>query len=226
MEKPMMMPQCGIGRWVGALIILSLTAAGAQAASDTPAFASATVMPVGPRSGDPGKIYLNAQGKKSTPDGKFASFGVIDFHAPAGPQAGKIKGLTLTLVQSIPAFAKNGKVKLYLTTDTKTAIAAVEAPAAPALKFDAASDDGLGDQLKTRYPVGSGTFTKDANGHIDTFPLTLNADAEAYLRGQLEKGGDIRLIIAPDGDDVAATYFGAGNQTPSNRPKLTIEFAP
>jgi hypothetical protein len=219
-----MMTPCEAGRWMGAIVILAVLSGSAQAGSETTAFASAIVMPAGPRNGDPGKIYMNAQGKKSTADGKYASFGVMDFHAPAGLSAvTKIKGLTLTLVQSVPAFAKNGKVKFYLSSDTKTDIATAEPPA---VKFDPAGDDGLGGQLKTRYAVGSGTFTKDMNGHIDTFALTLNGEAEAYLRGQLKNGGDIRLIMAPDSDDVAATYCGAATKEASNRPKLTIDVSP
>jgi hypothetical protein len=223
----MMTPRSDFGRWAGALIILSLAAGSARAGSDTSAFASAIVMPTGPRTGDPGKIFFNVQGKKSGTDGKYASFGVVDFHAPAATTSvGKIKGLTLTLVQSVPSFAKSGKVKIYVSTDTKTAIAAVDPPGSAALKFDAGKEDGLGDQLKTRYPLGSGSFSKDATGHVDTLALTLNDEGEAYLRGQLQKGGDIRLIVAPDSDDVAATYFGAGDKTASNRPKLTIDLAP
>jgi hypothetical protein len=208
-------------------VLLVVAAPSARAGTDTRAFASAIVMPNGPRSGEPGKIYLNAQGKKSSSDGRYASFGVIDFHAPAElAQAGKIKGLTLSLVQSIPSFAKSGKVKFYLSTDTKTDIAAPAEGTTPALKFDMGSDDGLADQLKPRYTLGSGTFTKETNGHVDTFTLTLSDEAEAYLRSQLQKGANIRLIVAPDSDDVAATYCGASNATVTNRPKLSIDVGP
>src|SRR5690349_7655407 len=97
------------------LLCVSIVAAGrAQAGTETTAFACATVMPGGPRAGDNGKRYLNVQGKKSGSDGQYASFGVVDFHAPAaGFGSGKAKGLTLTLVQSIPSFAHDGPLKFY-----------------------------------------------------------------------------------------------------------------
>jgi len=198
----------------------------AQAGTETTAFACATVTPGGPRLGDNGKKYLNVQGKKSGSEGQYASFGVVDFHAPAaGLQSGKVKGVTLTLVQSIPSSAHDGRVKFYLSNDTKSELGATAPNSKPALKFDKETADGLGEQLKTRFLLGSGAFTKDATGHVDTFKLTLSDAAEAYLREQLKRGGDIRLIVAPDGEDVAATYFGVGAPMESNRPKLTVDDA-
>jgi hypothetical protein len=196
----------------------------ASAGSDTTAASSAIVMPGGPRSGTNGKNYLNAQGKKTSPDGQYASFGVIDFTVPSDlGQVTKIKGLTLSLTESIPAFAHDGAVKFYLTTDTRTDTSAPEAKAAPALKFDASTSDGLGNQLTPRYPAGSGTFTKKKTGEVDTFSLRVEGEGEMYLRGELNRKGKIRILMVPDSDDVAATYFGAGNSSASNRPKLTID---
>jgi hypothetical protein len=209
--------------WMVATLSLTAFATPARAATDATATDSATVLAAGPRSGNNGKNYLNAQGRKSGDEGKYASFGVIDFPAPAGGlKVGKVKGLTLTLTQSIPRFAKSGPIKFFLSSDTKTGLG----PDASPLKFDPASADGLVNQLKPRWSLGSGTFTKDATGHVDTFPLTLDAEAESALREQWNRGGVLRLIVVPDNEDVAATYFGAGNATPSNRPKLTIDAEP
>ncbi|HEV3163173.1 MAG TPA: hypothetical protein VGZ22_03965 [Isosphaeraceae bacterium] len=198
----------------------------AQAGSDISASASAIVMPGGPRSGTNGKVFLNAQGRKTTADGKYASFGVIEFQAPKDAKVAKVKGLTITLVESIPSFARRGPIKFYLTTDTKTSLEPAEPPAKPALKFDTSSPDGLGDQLKPRFLLGSSQFVKDETGHADTYLLTIDGDAEAYLRGQCNSGGEIRLIVVPDSDDVAATYFGAGERNAANRPKLTMDSEP
>jgi hypothetical protein len=181
-------------------------------------------MPGGPRPGNNGKNYLNAQGKKTSPDGKYASFGVIDFAVPADlAQVSKIKGLTLTLTQAIASFAHDGSIKIYLTTDTRTDTKESSPQAPAALKFDPSTADGLGDQLAPRYPAGSGSFSKKETGKVDTFSLSVEGEGEKYLRGELNRHGKIRLILVPDSDEVAATYFGAGNASASNRPKLTIE---
>ena len=75
----------------------------------------------------------------------------------------------------------------------------------------------LGNQLSPRYPAGSGTFTKKKTGEVDTFSLRVEGEGEMYLRGELNRKGKIRILMVPDSDDVAATYFGAGNSSPSNR---------
>jgi hypothetical protein len=210
--------------WVGPLLVVGLWGQVASAGSDTTAVSSAIVMPGGPRSGANGKNYLNAQGKKTSPDGQYASFGVIDFTVPADlGQVTKVKGLTLTLTQSVPAFAHDGGVKFYLTTDTRTDTNAPAPKATPTLKFDTSTPDGLGNQLTPRYPAGSGKFTKKMTGELDTFSLRVEGEGEMYLRGELNRKGKIRILMVPDSDDVAATYFGAGNSSPSNRPKLAID---
>jgi hypothetical protein len=110
-----------------------------------------------------------------------------------------------------------------LSADTETDVTPHEAPASPALKFDDSAADGLGNQLKPRYAVGSGSFTKEATGKVDRFTLTLDDDARAFVKGQMDKGGTIRLIVSPDSDDVAATYAGAAHPTMASRPILAID---
>ena len=58
--------------------------------------------------GDNASKYFNIEG---TDNGKYASFGVLAFEMPKEIKGSKIKGMTLTLVQSVPAFAKDGAVK-------------------------------------------------------------------------------------------------------------------
>jgi hypothetical protein len=43
-----------------------------------------------------------------------------------------------------------------------------------------------------------------------------------YLRGQLKAGGTILIVVVPDHEEVAATYFGAGGEE-ADRPCLVIE---
>ena len=165
----------------------------ALAGEEVTASKSLTVQPTGPRSGDAGSKYYNVQGKDS---GKYASFGVLVFELPKETKAPKIKGLTLTLVQSVPAFSKDGAVKIYLAPELD--------PAAD-LKFDSKSDNGIGDQIKVLNELCSGTFKKVKTGETQSFTLKLD-DA---CKERISKGGRLCLVIAPADPTVAATYFGA-----------------
>jgi hypothetical protein len=208
--------------WVYFLAIAASTGSAAVAAEELAASKSVMVQKTGPRTGDSAGKYFNVQGKRSGDGGKYACFGVLEFAAPKSDA--KIKGMTLTLVQSVPPFAKDGKIRFYLTTDTKTPLAGADGAAGSPLKFNDAAADALGDQLRPRHAIGSAAFKKQETGHPDSFALTLDSAAIGYLKSQIEKGGSIRLIVVPDDDDVAATYAGSTNPTAASRPKLTIEF--
>jgi hypothetical protein len=122
----------------------------------------------------------------------------------------KIKSVTLTSVQSIPAFAKDGDIKIHLAPDLD--------PAAD-LKFDASSEYGVGNQIKTLHALGSGTFKKVKTGETQKFELKLD-DA---TRDRIAKQGKLCLVITPAERAVAATFFGAGDSERGNRPRLAIE---
>ena len=136
------------------------------------------IQKTGPRAGDNGTKYFNVQGKRSGERGKYAAFGVLEFIAPNSDvkHDTQVKGMTLTLVQSVPGFAKDGKIRFYLTTDTKTALASAQADAASTstLKFDDTAADSVGAALQTRYAIGAGAFKKHETGHTDSFTLTLD----------------------------------------------------
>jgi hypothetical protein len=206
------------------IVTTSLTAPGASRAGiEATASAGATVQPAGPRGGDPGKSYLNVEGKNNGENGQYSCFAVLDFK-PAKPDVpvAKVKGLTLTLTQSVPRFAKDGPVKLWVATDTDTVLEGDSSP----LKFDPKVSGGVGDQLKPLLPLGAATFTKRKTGETDTIALTPPADTEGYLRGQLNRGGVVRLVLTPADDDVAATYFGAGADQAERRPRLVVDATP
>ena len=188
--------------WMIAGCFSLLAVAAAWADGDALATKSQTVQPAGVRGGKPGEAYLNVEGRHNGEGGKYASFGVLEFPAPKLIGDGDKGGtLSLTLVQSIARFSKPGKLKFYLATgdfETKNA------------KFDMAGVDGLGDLVKAKSPLGSGEFKQQETGHADTFTLTLNEAAVGHLRARAAKGETISLILVPDDEDVAATYFGSG----------------
>lgn len=209
----------GLGSIVAwSLVLVVAVASDVRAGTEAAASNSLTVLTSGPRAGESGKRYFNIQGKKNE---KYASFGILDFSFPApSPDAGRPKTLTLTLVQSIPRFAKDGKIKVYLIGDPKSE------DKDASLKFDPSDSDGLGGQFRAKHPLGTARFAKVETGHVETLALTLDEEGRDSLRDQLAKRAPVRLVIVPDDDDVAATYFGSGGADPSTRPKLSIEVAP
>jgi hypothetical protein len=120
----------------------------------TPAFAgtevvatkSLTIQPTGPRAGDAGSKYLNIEGKDNE---KYASFGVLVFEMPKEVQGKQITNLKLSLVQSIPRFAKDGGIKFFLAPDLDPNTD---------LNFDPGAPDGVGSQINSLLSLGSDTM--------------------------------------------------------------------
>ena len=188
-------------------IVAVLMVIPAQGGVDVTATKSLAVQPNGPRTGDAGKKYFNIEGKDND---KYASFGVVVFEMPKEIDATKIKGVKLTLVQSVPRFAKDGGVELFLAPDLD--------PAAD-LKFDPKFEDGVGDRIKPLHELGSATFKKVKTGEMQSFTLTLDDS----LGDRIAKGGPLCLVITPSDAAVAATFFGANEEDRRNKPKLEIE---
>jgi hypothetical protein len=107
---------------------------------------------------------------------------------------------------------------------TTTAMWPVSVPV-EGLKFDEASASGLGDKFGGRLPIGTDEFKKVETGHADTFRLTLDEAARKLLEGRLGTKGEIHLLIIPDDEGVAATYFGAGEEEVGRRPRLALKLA-
>ena len=178
-----------------------------QAGEEVVASKSLTVQPNGPRPGDAGSKYFNIQGKDNE---KYASFGVLVFDLPKEIQDKKIKNLKLTFVQSIPKFAKDGAIRFFLAPDLD---------ATKDLKFDPKNSDGVGSQIKSLLPLGSGDFKKIETGKTESFSLAVDDAA----RGQIAKGGKLCLVIVPADGAVAATYFGANETDKEKSPRLTLD---
>ncbi len=179
----------------------------AASGEDVAASKCLTIQPGGAREGEGGTKYFNIEGKDN---GKFASFGVLVFEMPKKIDGAKIKSATLVLVQSVPAFAKDGDVKIML---------APELDPASELKFDPSSESGIGKQIKTLLDLGSGTFKKMKNGEIQEFRLKLDDTS----RERIAKEGRLCLVIVPADSTVAATFMGTSENDKSSTPKLKLE---
>jgi hypothetical protein len=179
----------------------------AAAGEDVAASKCLTIQPGGPREGEGGTKYFNIEGKDN---GKFACFGVLVFEMPKKIDGSKIKSATLTLVQSVPAFAKDGDIKILL---------APELDPASELKFDPSTDNGIGKQIKTLLDLGSGTFKKVKNGETQSFTLKLDDTS----RERIAKEGRLCLVIVPGDSIVAATFMGTSENDKSSTPKLKLE---
>jgi hypothetical protein len=179
----------------------------AQAMVEVVASKSLTVQPNGSRTGEAGSKYFNIEGKDNK---QYASFGVLVFQIPKEVQEKTIKSLTLSLVQSIPRFAKDGAIKFFLAPDLE---------AAEKLKFDPNAVDGVGSQIKPLHDLGSGNFKKVETGKTDSFPLTVD-DA---VRERIAKAGKVCLVVVPVDAAVAATYFGTNEDAKDKSPRLTLD---
>jgi len=179
----------------------------AQAGVEVAASRSLTIQPGGPRSGDAGSKYLNIEGKDND---KYASFGLVVFDIPKEVKGSQVKGLTLTLIQSIPQFAKDGTIKFFLAPDVD---------AAEDLKFDPNSPDGVGTRIKPLHALGSAAFKKVETGKTESIALTVDDS----VRERIAKGGKLYVVIVPADATVAATYFGANENARDKSPKLTLD---
>jgi hypothetical protein len=185
----------------------------------TTATKSLTIQAGGPRLGETGTRYFNVEGVRKE---RYASFGVLILEVPKGAsQAGDIEKMRLQLFQSIARFSQHGKLRFFLAEPRD---GGTESHAG--LKFDAGSSGGVGkDAFKAMHPLGSGTFKKVETGHADTFELKANGGGKRFLRDRIKASGSILIVVVPDDEEVAATYFGAGDEPEANRPSLGIDVA-
>ncbi len=190
-----------------ACLSLAILTVPAHAGVELVASKSLTVQPNGPRPGDAGSKYFNIEGKDNE---KYASFGVLVFEIPKEVKGAQVKGMTLTLIQSVPQFAKDGAIKVFL---------APELDAAEDLKFDPNAPDGVGSQIKSMDALGSANFKKVKTGEAESFSLTV----DDTVRERIAKGGKLCVVIVPADSKVAATYFGASENAKDKSPKVTLD---
>jgi hypothetical protein len=177
------------------------------AGTEVVASKSLTIQPTGPRAGEAGSTYFNVEGKANE---KYASFGVLVFEIPKEIRGKQIKNVTLSFVQSIPRFAKDGQIKFFLAPDLGQE---------GELKFDPSTSSGVGNQIRSLLPLGSGQFKKIETGKVDVFSLTVD-DA---IRERIATGSKTCLVIIPADESVAATYFGAAEGAKDKSPRLVFD---
>jgi hypothetical protein len=187
--------------------LASILAMPVFAGTEVVASKSLTIQPTGPRSGDAGSRYFNVEGKGNE---TYASFGVVVFELPLEIQGTQIESLKLTLIQSIPRFAKEGTIKFFLAPDLNDG---------GELKFDPSASGGVGSQIPSLLSLGSGQFKKIETGKVDVFNLTV----DNLVRARISKGGKTCLVIVPADEAVAATYFGASEAAKDKSPRLMID---
>ncbi len=206
-----------------ALGIVGLATAGPVVAGpEVTTTLSVYVNPAGPETRNGMNRQFYVEGKSNGEGGKYACFGVLDF--PASKLAAsdeKPKGMTLYLTQRLAKYSKSGKLKFYLASDSKRDLQALVG----SMKFQLAAPNGLGDQFKSKNPLGAGTFTSEGENKVDAFALTFDDTTREIVVGQIRQAGTVRIIVVPDDPDVAATYFGHLENEAASRPRLKIDSA-
>ncbi len=151
-------------------------------------------------------------------NGKYASFGVIDFtgnyiyDANNHPLTvtGVAPTLTLDLTDEAYKYTVPGNLNFYLADGS--------APLS-SLKYDytdTSATAGISSQLGNLYSLGRGNYTstsKTVPGGDDAFTLTLSPLAQSDFVQQLNDGGNLRLAIAadPSTPNGVASFAGATN---------------
>jgi hypothetical protein len=192
---------------ITACFLAAVTVTPALAGTEVVASKSLTIQPTGPRSGEAGSKYFNIEGKDNK---KYASFGVLVFEMPKEVEGKQITNLKLSMVQSLPTFAKDGGIKFFLAPDLSDE---------GELKFDPNDSGGVGSQIRPLLPLGSGEFKKIETGKVDVINLTV----DDTVRERIAKGGKVSLVIVPADEAVAATYFGATAEAKEKSPRLMFD---
>ncbi len=190
--------------WVLALSVLAIPAAG-KVAAQAMASNSSVIQTTGPTSS---LTFLDIIGQGNTFSSAGPSFSVVEFSSgDLGLfNVSQVDSVTLSLTQSLFGAASRGPLAFLITDDTTTSI---EPDGTSPLIFDTTDVRGLNGQLANTYDLGDAKFRLVRNGHVDTFTFAVtDPNLEAYLVSQINSGGTLRFIIAPDGQRVGGAYGG------------------
>jgi hypothetical protein len=186
-----------------AVIATLLVTGSAQADEITSySFDNATVQPNGPRSGSFGKSYFNIEGPGQTDN--FESFGVLDyatdglglsFAKPFEGDVADITAMSIDLTEGFPSSSwyTTGMLNFYVVTDTATSI-----QPGSTLHCIINADDQCGDQLGTKYLLGSGLYETSWGNADERHNLVLNtidASGKALIITALNSGLPFRILV-------------------------------
>lgn len=212
--------------WV--LVVGLLASPGAsKAMAQAMATNNAVVQQTGPEGGDNGLAFLDIIGRGNTFSSTGPSFSIVEF---SSGDLGlfhitQVDSVTLSLTQSLFGAASRGPMAFLITDDTTTSIAG---DGSSPLIFDMADARGLNGQLANTYSLGDGKFRLVRNGKVDTFTFSISdPNLQAYLVNQINAGGTLRFIIAPDAtaggsERVGGAYGGFANANPAYVPLLSV----
>jgi hypothetical protein len=191
-----------------ALGLLAFPGAGRVAAQAMP-FDSSIIQTMGAEAPPNGTAFTDVIGRNNrfgTP-----SFTVLDFNSGdlGLGTVTTVNSLTLAMEQDLFGASSKGRMDFFVTDDTTTDI---DFPTSP-LMFDMTDPKGLGSQLSNLYLLGHHNFRPVRSGHLDTFTFNITDPAlNAYLVNQINTGGVIRIVLAPDatnaGDEEAGGSYG------------------
>lgn len=161
-------------------------------------------------SGAVDQAFFNVQGD----DDAFTVYSFTDFSSPGVSSAfTDLTSVSLELTQSNAFFSANGALEFFVASDTRAVD--LDDTARYITDGDNTGSEVVGSGFGTLYSLGTGTYTETATGDTDTFILTPDAAAEAFLISQINNGELIRIIATPGDLAVQATYSGAAPFTPS-----------
>ena len=187
-----------------------------RAGAETAASRSVMVGVSGPRKGLMPARYFNVQGPDSRDDAKLSSFGVLEFPLPAAGGESAVEAtdapqLTLVLTQSIPPFARPGRVTIWVAEDPSTDL--------DELRFILGEQDALGDRAGKVTRCGALDFVVDRTDREDRIPLDIPRESLKAITA----GGVVRLFVLPEETGVAATWFGTDQPPGERHPRLLVE---
>ncbi len=136
-----------------------------------------------------------------------------------GSETGDVKKVILRLVPSVPRFAKDRKLRFFLTEPQD-----LGADPLSGMKFDAKSLNGVGeDAFESLHPLDSGAFKKVQTGHADMLGLKPERAGQRFLGDRMKAGGTILIVAVPDDEEVAATYFGSAAEPEGSRLRASMQ---
>ena len=193
-----------------------------------------TVQVGGPRQGANGIRFMNVEGSAN---GNFASYAVMEFKPSelGAVSVSSLTGLKFWLRASNAAFSVDANLNVYISRDNATNInqaqnsPVVGLPKSPLIFDNTFLEEGLGTQLSPVNNVGQVQYhVADGTGFYYKVNLTPDTSTLNYVKGQLNAGLPVRVVVTPSSPSDAGTFTGFDHQTgnplmPTLGPTLQFE---